>query len=103
MEASGVFGEPVWNVLEGPFQLLFLHPQHYKGLRGKKTDLKDGEPMGELLQHLLRSGSCVPLSVARLNPLASQLGTRARTGFQPDPKTVGSSDGVRRTGLGGPC
>jgi hypothetical protein len=71
------------------------------GVTGQEDYLKDGERMGELLQHALRRGSFVPLSVARLNPLASQLGTSARTGFPPDPKTVGSSDGVRRTGLGG--
>jgi len=60
MEATGVYWEPVWNVLEGQFQLLLINPEHYKGLRGKKTDLKDGERIGELLQHGLLSGSFVP-------------------------------------------
>jgi len=40
MEATGVYWEPVWNVLEGRFQLLLINPEHYKGLRGKKTDLR---------------------------------------------------------------
>jgi transposase len=60
MEATGVYWEPVWNMLEGQFQLLLINPEHYKGLRGKKTDLKDGEWIGELLQHGLLSGSFVP-------------------------------------------
>jgi transposase len=60
MEATGVYWEPVWNVLEDHFQLLLINPEHYKGLRGKKTDLKDGERIGELLQHGLLSGSFVP-------------------------------------------
>ena len=60
MEATGVYWEPVWNILEGHFQLLLINPEHYKGLRGKKTDLKDGERIGELLQHGLLSGSFVP-------------------------------------------
>jgi transposase len=62
MEATGVYWEPVWNVLnrrEG-WQLLLLNAEHCKGLRGKKTDFKDGERISDLLQHGLLSGSFVP-------------------------------------------
>jgi transposase len=61
MESTGVYWMPVWNVLEGAgLELMLVNPEHCKALRGKKTDLKDGERIAELLQHGLLSGSFVP-------------------------------------------
>jgi transposase len=61
MESTGVYWMPVWNVLESAgLKLLLVNPEHCKALRGKKTDLKDGERIAELLQHGLLSGSLVP-------------------------------------------
>jgi transposase len=52
---------PVWNVLEPHgFELLLINPEHYKAVRGKKTDLKDGERIAELLQDGRLAGSYVP-------------------------------------------
>ncbi len=67
MEATGVYWEPVWNVLdkEGNWELQLINPEHCKGLRGKKTDRKDGERISDLLQHGLLSGSFVPPSGIR--------------------------------------
>jgi hypothetical protein len=51
MEATGVYWMPVWNVLEAyGLQLLLINPEHYKAVRRKKTDLKDGTRIAELLQ-----------------------------------------------------
>lgn len=33
------------------WRLLLINPEHCKALRGKKTDLKDGERISDLLQH----------------------------------------------------
>jgi transposase len=62
MEATGVYWEPIWHVLEqrSGWQLLLVNAEHCKALRGKKTDLKDGERISDLLQHGLLSGSFVP-------------------------------------------
>lgn len=61
MEATGVYWEPVWNVLEpAGFQLLLVNPEHYKALRGKKTDMKDGERLAEFLQLGQLEGSFIP-------------------------------------------
>jgi len=61
MEATGVYWMPVWNVLE-PYglQLLLINPEHYKAVRGRKTDLKDGTRIAELLQNGRLEGSYVP-------------------------------------------
>jgi transposase len=61
MESTGVYWMPVWNVLESAgLELMLVNPEHCKALRGKKTDLKDGERIAELLQHGLLAGSFVP-------------------------------------------
>ena len=61
MESTGVYWILVWNVLEGAgLDLALVNPGHCKALRGKKTDLKDGERICELLQHGLLEGSFVP-------------------------------------------
>jgi transposase len=61
MEATSVYWMPVWNVLEQyGLQLLLINPEHYKAVRGKKTDLKDGTRIAELLQDGRLEGSYVP-------------------------------------------
>jgi transposase len=61
MEATGIYWVPVWNVLEPyGFELLLINPEHYKAGRGKKTDLKDGTRIAELLQDGRLAGSYVP-------------------------------------------
>lgn len=61
MEATGIYWVPVWNVLEQyGFELLLINPEHYKAVRGKKTDLKDGTRIAELLQDGRLAGSYVP-------------------------------------------
>jgi transposase len=61
MEATGVYWMPVWNVLEQDgLQWLLINPEHYKAVRGKKTDLKDGTRIAELLQDGRLEGSYVP-------------------------------------------
>jgi transposase len=65
MEATGVYWKPVWNILEGGFELLLVNPQHLKSIPGKKTDFKDGARIADLLQHGLLQGSFVPPQAIR--------------------------------------
>lgn len=60
MESTGVYWKPIWNILEGQFQLLLANAQHIKTVPARKTDIKDCEWIGELLQHGLLKGSFVP-------------------------------------------
>src|SRR5262249_58214546 len=41
MESTGVYWKPLWNLLEGRFQLLLVNAQHIKHVPGRKTDVKD--------------------------------------------------------------
>src|ERR1700741_5146133 len=60
MESSGVYWKPVWNILEGSFEVLLVNAQHIKAVPGRKTDQKDSEWIADLLQHGLLKGSFVP-------------------------------------------
>src|SRR5213592_5055548 len=60
MESTGVYWRPLWNLLEGQFELLLVNAQHIKAVPGRKTDIKDAEWIADLLQHGLLRPSFVP-------------------------------------------
>lgn len=60
MESTGVYWKPVYNLLEGAFDLLLVNPAKIKALRRRKSDLKDAEWIADLLRHGLLVGSFVP-------------------------------------------
>jgi transposase len=60
LESTGVYWKPVYNLLEGMFELLVVNAQHLKAVPGRKTDMKDAEWIATLLQHGLLRGSFVP-------------------------------------------
>ncbi len=60
MEATGVYWRPIWNLLEGAFELLPFCAQHIKAVPGRKTDVRDAEWIADLLQHGLLTGSFIP-------------------------------------------
>lgn len=60
MEATGVYWQPVWNVLEGLGDLLLVNAQHIRAVPGRKTDVCDAEWIAQLLGHGLLNGSFVP-------------------------------------------
>jgi transposase len=73
MESTGVYWEPIWNLLEGQFEILLVNAQHIKQVPGRKTDVKDAEWIAQLLQHGLLRGSFVPATPQReLRELARQ-------------------------------
>jgi len=65
LESTGVYGKPVWNLLEGPFEVLLVNAQHIKAVPGRKTDQKDSEWIADLLQHGLLRASFVPPTPTR--------------------------------------
>jgi len=61
MESTGVYWQPVYNLLEGlGLELLVVNAQHMKAVPGKKTDVKDAEWIADLLRHGLLRGSYIP-------------------------------------------
>jgi transposase len=60
MESTGVYWKPIWNLLEGGFELLLVNARHVKAVPGRKTDVKDCEWLADLLRHGLLRASFVP-------------------------------------------
>jgi len=60
MESTADFWKPVYNVLEGTFELLVVNAKHVKHVPGRKTDAKDSEWLAELMMHGLLKASFIP-------------------------------------------
>jgi transposase len=58
MESTGVYWQPVFNLLEGGFGVVLANAHHIKAVPGRKTDVKDCEWLADLLaQSKQRYGS----------------------------------------------
>jgi transposase len=60
MESTSSYWRPVYNLLEGQFELLVANAYHIKTVPGRKTDVKDAEWIADLLRHGLLRGSFIP-------------------------------------------
>lgn len=60
MESTGVYWKPIFNILDGDFELLLANAQRLKHVPGRKTDVKDCQWIAQLLQHGLLTGSFIP-------------------------------------------
>ncbi len=60
MEATGVYWQPVWQVLEDAFELILVNARHVKQVPGRKTDVSDAAWICQLMEAGLLRGSFVP-------------------------------------------
>ena len=60
MEATGVYWQPVWHVLEDDFALTLCNARHVKQVPGRKTDVSDAAWLCQLMEAGLLRGSFVP-------------------------------------------
>jgi transposase len=60
LESTGVYWQPIYNLLEAHFDLWLVNPRHFKNVPGRKTDVKDAQWLAELLQVGLLQKSFVP-------------------------------------------
>ncbi|HEX2262938.1 MAG TPA: IS110 family transposase [Pseudonocardiaceae bacterium] len=60
MESTGVYWQPIYNLLEGSFALVLVNARHIKAVPGRKTDVRDCEWLADLLRHGLLRASFVP-------------------------------------------
>ena len=68
MESTGVYWKPVFNILEGNFQVILVNAHHIKQVPGRKTDVKDSQWIALLLQHGLLRPSFIPPRPTRERP-----------------------------------
>jgi transposase len=60
MEATGVYWQPVWQILEEDFELTLCNARHVKNVPGRKTDVADAQWLCQLMEAGLLRGSFVP-------------------------------------------
>jgi transposase len=60
IESTGVYWQPIFNILEDRFQVWLVNPQHIKHVPGRKTDVQDAEWLAQLMQHGLVKASFIP-------------------------------------------
>ena len=70
LESTGVYGKPIYAILEGALEIVVANAQHIKKVPGRKTDVKDAEWIADLLCHgLLRSSFVPPKPIRELRDL----------------------------------
>ena len=60
MEATGNYWMPIYNLLEGHFELIVANAAHMKAVPGRKSDVQDAEWIADLLRHGLLRSSFIP-------------------------------------------
>lgn len=60
MESTGIYWKPVYNILEGYFDIALANAQRIKNVPGRKTDVSDAEWIAKLLRVGLIEKSFVP-------------------------------------------
>lgn len=65
MESTGIYWVPIYNLLEGEFELVVVNAHHMKAVPGRKTDVTDAEWIAQLHRHGLLRGSFVPPKAQR--------------------------------------
>ena len=60
LESTGIYWRPIFNLLEGHYEILLVNPHHMHAIPGHKTDVKDSEWIADLLRHGLLKASFIP-------------------------------------------
>jgi len=60
MESTGVYWQPIFNVLEGDFEVWVVNAKHIKHVKGRKSDVRDAEWIAQLMQYGLLAPSFIP-------------------------------------------
>jgi transposase len=60
MESTGVYWKPVFNILEGSFEVILANARHVKNVPGRKTDADDSAWLCKLLTERTHKGELHP-------------------------------------------
>jgi transposase len=60
IESTGDYWKPIFNLLEGDFEVWLVNARHVAQVPGRKTDAKDSEWLAELMLHGMLKPSFIP-------------------------------------------
>jgi transposase len=66
LESTADYWKPVYNLLEGEFEVWLVNAQHVQKVAGRKTDATDAEWLAELMLHGLLKASFIPAKPQRV-------------------------------------
>lgn len=67
IESTGDYWKPVFNILEGTYEMVLVNALHVKAVPGRKTEVKDAAWLAELMPHgLLRASFIFPVAQREL-------------------------------------
>lgn len=70
VESTGIYWKPIFNLMEGEFDICLVNARHVKNVPGRKTDVKDSEWLCKLLKcGLLTKSFIPPKDIIRLREL----------------------------------
>lgn len=70
IESTGVYWRPVFNILEGPREVIWTNARDAKGDKARTTDVLEAEGLAALLRHgLLKPSFIPPLPIRELRDL----------------------------------
>jgi transposase len=70
IESTGVYGKPVFNILEGLLPVSLVNARHIKAVPGRKTEGRDCEWLADLLRPgLLKASFIPPLEIREVREL----------------------------------
>ena len=65
LESTGDYWKPIYNLLEGNFEVVLVNAKHVHHVPGRKTDVNDSEWLAELMRYGLLKGSFIPPQTQR--------------------------------------
>src|SRR5258708_12564588 len=60
LESTGIYWRPIFNRLEGHYEIFLVNPQHIHSIPGHKTDVKHSECFASFLRHGLLKANFIP-------------------------------------------
>lgn len=70
VESTGVYWKPLFNILDGTFEVWLVNARHVKAVPGRKTDVRDSEWLTDLMRHgLLRRSFIPPMEIREFREL----------------------------------
>lgn len=60
IESTGIYWKPIFNILDGEFEIILANARNIKNVPGRKTDVKDSEWICKLLKNGLVEKSFIP-------------------------------------------
>ena len=100
MESTGKYWIPIFNCLEGKFNITLANPKYVKAIKGKKTDKNDSRWISDLFKLDLVPGSYIPPKEIRILRELSRYENKLVSNRSSEKNRVQNSLTISNIGIG---